>query len=179
MMSQMDDEGLEGLSLREANILVQAKAGSREDIIRQLGSLLFEHGLVKDTFVQAVLDREKVYPTGLQTSILGFAIPHTDTEHVNSPALAIATLSQPVVFQAMGDPDTSVSVRVVMMLAISDPKAVVHVLRKVISILEDREALTGLLGASSQERVRQIVQAHIEKMSSENPKESSAEISHV
>jgi len=178
-MPQSDNEGLEGLALRDENILVQAKFDSREEIIRQLGSLLFEHGLVKDTFVQAVLDREKAFPTGLQTNILGFAIPHTDTEHVNSPALAIATLSQPVVFQAMGAPETSVSVRVVMMLAISDPKAVVHVLRKVISILEDSEALTGLLGASSREEIRKIVYTHIQKMPDEISRESSTEISHV
>lgn len=178
-MSPADDKGLEGLSLRDENILVQVQAGSREEIITQLGSLLFEYGCVKDTFVQAVLDREKVYPTGLQTSILGFAIPHTDTEHVNSPALAIATLREPVVFQAMGDPDTSVSVRVVMMLAISDPKAVVHVLRKVISILEDSEALTGLLGASSREEIRRIVHTHIQKMRDDAITEPSTEINHV
>ncbi len=178
-MSQIDDEGLEGLSLRDENILVQAQAESREEIITRLGSLLFEHGLVKETFVQAVLDREKVYPTGLQTTILGFAIPHTDTEHVNRPALAIATLSQPVVFQAMGDPDTSVSVRVVMMLAISDPKAVVHVLRKVISILEDSEALTGLLGASSREEIKSIVRTHIQKLRDDTSTESSTEINHA
>jgi PTS system galactitol-specific IIA component len=178
-MPQSDNDELEGLDIRVENILVHAKADSREEIIRQLGSLLLEHGLVKDTFVQAVLDREKAYPTGLQTNILGFAIPHTDTEHVNSPALAIATLSQPVVFQAMGDPETSVSVQVVMMLAISDPKAVVHILRKVISILEDSEALTGLLGASSREEIKQIVRTHIQKMPDEISKESSTEISHV
>ncbi len=178
-MPESDHNGMEGLAIRDENILVQAKADSREEIIRQLGSLLFEHGLVKDTFIQAVLEREKVFPTGLQTTILGFAIPHTDTEHVNSPALAIATLSQPVVFQAMGDPETSIPVRVVMMLAISDPKAVVHVLRKVISILEDGEALTGLLGASSREEVREIVYAHIQKMPDEISEESSTVISHV
>ncbi len=178
-MSQLENGALEGLAIRDENILVNAAAASSEDIIRQLGALLQANGFVKDTFVQAVLDREKVYPTGLQTTILGFAIPHTDTEHVNSPALAIATLSQPVVFQAMGDPETSVSVQVVMMLAISDPKAVVHVLSKVISILEDSEALTGLLGASSREEIRKIVHTHIQKMPDEISKESSAEISHV
>ncbi len=178
-MSQLENGALEGLAIRDENILVNAAAASSEDIIRQLGALLHAHGFVKDTFVQAVLDREKVYPTGLQTTILGFAIPHTDTEHVNSPALAIATLSQPVVFQAMGDPETSVSVQVVMMLAISDPKAVVHVLSKVISILEDSEALTGLLGASSREEIRKIVHTHLQKMPDEISKESSAEISHV
>lgn len=178
-MPQTNSDVMEGLIIRDENILVQAKANSREEIIKQLGSLLFEHGLVKDTFVQAVLDREKAFPTGLQTNTLGMAIPHTDTEHVNSPALAIATLSQPVIFQAMGDPDTSVAVQVVMMLAINDPKAVVHVLRKVISILEDGEALAGLLGASSREEIRGIVHTHIQKMQDDTLKESSTETSRV
>ena len=178
-MGESTNDELEGLALREENILVQAGADSRAEIIAQLGALLFEHGLVKETFIQAVLDREKVYPTGLQTSILGFAIPHTDTEHVLRPALAIATLREPVVFQAMGDPETSIPVRVVMMLAIRDPKAVVHVLRKVISILEDGEALTGLLGARSRGEIRQIVQTHIQKMTDEVGQEASTEISHA
>ena len=178
-MSQLENGALEGLAIRDDNILVRVAAASSEDIIRQLGALLKANGFVKDTFVQAVLDREKIYPTGLQTSILGFAIPHTDTEHVISPALAIATLEQPVIFQAMGDPSTSVSVQVVMMLAISDPKAVVHVLRKVISILEDTEALNGLLGASSREEIGRVVHAHIQRMPDQVSSESSAEISHV
>jgi PTS system galactitol-specific IIA component len=178
-MAQLENRALEGLAIRDENILVHAAAASSEDIIRQLGALLRANGFVKDTFVQAVLDREKAYPTGLQTNILGFAIPHTDTEHVISPAVAIATLTQPVIFQAMGDPETSVSVQVVMMLAISDPKAVVHVLRKVISILEDSEALTGLRGASSREEIREIVHTHIQKMPDEISSESSAEISHA
>ena len=178
-MSQSDNESLEGLAIRDDTILVNAAAASSEDIIRQLGALLQANGFVKDTFTQAVLDREKAYPTGLQTNILGFAIPHTDTKHVNSPALAIATLSQPVVFQAMGDPETSVGVQVVMILAIREPKAVVHVLRKVISILEDSEALTGLLGATSREEIRIIIHTHIQKMPDDISMESSADISHV
>lgn len=178
-MSQLENGTLEGLAIREENFLVNAAAASSEDIIRQLGALLQANGFVKDTFVQAVIDREKAYPTGLQTSILGFAIPHTDTEHVNRPGIAVATLSRPVDFQAMGDPGTRVSVKIVMMLAISDPKAVVHVLRKVISILEDEAALQGLSSASTRQEVRNIIHADIQRMADKIPDESSAEISHV
>ena len=173
-MSQSENGTLEGLAICEENMLVNADAASSGDIVRQLGSLLHTNGFVQDTFVQAVIDREKAYPTGLQTSILGFAIPHTDTEHVIRPGIAVATLSQPVEFQAMGDPATGVSVKIVMMLAISDPKAVVHVLRKVISILEDEAALQALTSASTRQEVRNIIQAHIQRMADKIPDESPA-----
>ncbi len=163
-MDQLEQVSPSNLDISENNILVGVDAGSREEVIRQLGALLETNGYVKDTFTQAVLDREVVFPTGLQTSVMGFAIPHTDTEHVNRSAVAIATLNHPVVFQAMGSPDEVVSVDVVMMLAISDPKMVVHVLRKVISILEDEQALQAFEKVSSKQEVRAIVEAHIQKM---------------
>lgn len=152
---------LEGLAIEERNILVKARATTSADVIRQLGALLYQHGFVKDSYTQAVLDREQIYPTGLQTSEFGFAIPHTDTEHVNRPAVAIATLENPVVFHAMDDPAVEIPVSIVMMLAISDPKSVVHVLRKVISILEDMPALMRLAQATCPDEIRQAVCDHI------------------
>jgi galactitol PTS system EIIA component len=168
-----------GLTIAPENILVRAKAISREDIIEQLGTLLERNGYVKDTYTQAVLDREKVFPTGLQTNILGFAIPHTDTEHVYKSAVAIAILTEPVVFQAMDSPLTDISVNVVMMLAISDPKAVVMVLRQVISILEDEAALQALLRASTPAEIREIVNGHMQRIAAEMPQEPLGEMAHA
>ena len=151
----------DGIAIEECNILVKASAADATDIIRQLGALLFDNGFVKDSYVQAVLDREQVYPTGLQTSEVGFAIPHTDTVHVNKPAVAVSTLDNPVIFKAMDDPQKDIPVNVVMMLAISDPKSVVDVLRKVISILEDKPALMQITRATQPDEIRQAVDNHI------------------
>ncbi len=162
-MDQVRDVSSSDFDINEDNILMSVDARSREDVIRQLGTLLEKNGYVKDTFTEAVLQREVVFPTGLQTSVMGFAIPHTDTEHVKRSAVAIAALSRPVAFQAMGNPDQSVPVDVVMMLAVRDPKMVVHVLRRVLSILEDEEALHAFRKAESRQEVREIVEAHIQK----------------
>jgi PTS system galactitol-specific IIA component len=155
---------LENLALDEKNILVNFAAQDRTDVIKRLGGLLIENGYVKNTYIQAVLDREEIFPTGLQTTSLGFAIPHTDTEHVLHSAIAVATLRQPVDFQGMGTPDVSIPVKIVMMLAISNPKAVVQVLRSTISILENESALNALLEAKSKLEVKQIVEEHIRTM---------------
>jgi len=175
-----EEDAVQGdLTIAPENILVRAKATSREDIIEQLGTLLERNGYVKDTYTRAVLGREKVFPTGLQTNILGFAIPHTETEHVNKSAIAIAILDEPVVFQAMDNPLTDISVHVVMMLAISDPKAVVMVLRQVISILEDEAALQALIRAGTPEEIREIVYEHIQRIAADMPQEPLGEMAHA
>ncbi len=70
--------------IHEDIILLGVDATDREDAIRQLGKVMFDKGYVKDTYVDAVITREKSFPTGLPTEEVKVAIPHTDTTHVNS-----------------------------------------------------------------------------------------------
>lgn len=177
-MADSGSKSVENLTIHEDNIVVNMEAGDRVEVIRRLGGLLFQHGYVKETYVQAVLDREVVFPTGLQTNLLGMAIPHTDTEHVIKPALAIATLANPVIFQAMGSPETEIPVTIVMMLAISDPKAVIPVLRSVLFILEKNETLEALTQATNVLEIKEVMQDHIQSMSSMLSSETTSENTH-
>jgi PTS system galactitol-specific IIA component len=152
------------LAIEEELILVKEKISSREEIIRKLGGILSDNGYVKATYTQAVLDREVEYPTGLQARVTGVAIPHTDTEHVNKPAIAIATLEEAVIFNGMGMPDTKVDVDIVIMLAIHDPKQVVRILRSVIFILEDDNALKKMQTAKSKLEIKTIMLNHIKSL---------------
>ena len=177
-MADSDSKAVENMTINEENIVRMLQAGDREEVIRRLGGLLFQHGYVKETYVQAVLEREKVFPTGLQTNLLGMAIPHTDTEHVIKPALAIATLAHPVIFQAMGNPEAEVPVTVVMMLAISDPKAVIPVLRSVLFILEKGETLNALTQATTEIEIKAVIQNHIQSMASMLSSETTSDSTH-
>ena len=47
------------------------------------------------------------------------------------------------------------------MLAIHDPKEVVNVLRKIIFIVEDDEALNRILKATTKEEIKEIMKDHI------------------
>lgn len=156
--------GKSELAIDEKIILVKEPIKDKEEIIRRLGGLLLANGFVKETYTQAVFDRELVYPTGLKARVTGVAVPHTDTIHVNKPAVAIATLKDPVIFNGMGAPETEVLVDIVLMLAIHDPKQVVNVLRKVIFVIEDDEALKKLQAATTKKEIREIMQAHIQAL---------------
>lgn len=65
---------------------------------------MFEKGYVKSTYIDAVLEREKTLPTGLDIGEMCVAIPHTDSKHVNESNVALAVLKNPVEFRNMIDP---------------------------------------------------------------------------
>ncbi|NTW09143.1 MAG: PTS sugar transporter subunit IIA [Anaerolineaceae bacterium] len=145
-------------------VLINEDVENSTEIIKKLGSLMFAGGHVKDTYIQAVIDREKVFPTGLQTVKCGFAIPHTDSIHVNQTAVAVATLKSPVVFKAMDNPENAIDVKIVMMLAVSDPNKVVETLTTIISILENGEKIDKILAANSKVEIFNAVHEHMKEI---------------
>lgn len=145
-------------------VLVNETAENSTQIIEKLGGLMRSAGYVKDSYIQAAIDREKVFPTGLQTTRCGFAIPHTDSIHVNQTAVGVATLKSPVIFKAMDNPENAIEVRVVMMLAVSDPNKVVETLTTIISILENESKIDKILKAKSKEEIFKAVHEHMEEI---------------
>jgi PTS system galactitol-specific IIA component len=143
--------------LSEELVLIDVEAENQIGALKQLGELLYSKGYVKETYPQAVQDREKVYPTGLPTVGVGVAIPHTDTEHVNTPAVAVATLKKPVKFQVMGSPDDAIYVELIFMLAIKNPQMQLQMLQQLTSIFEKEELLLRLKNEKSAQDIISII----------------------
>ena len=153
---------LEDFVINEENMIINLDANSYQEVIQRMGTVLFENGFVKDTYIQAVLDREEVFPTGLQVKSAGIAIPHTDSEHVIKSTLGVATLSKNVDFRAMAEPDKRISVSIVMMLAVADKEKVVPVLTKIINILQNETAIAALKKTTSKAEIMAIINEQIE-----------------
>ena len=83
------------------------------------GSLLQEKGYVKDGFAQALLDREKHYPTGIPTAP-PIALPHTDGDLVLSPCLLCVVNKKILSFKSLGGDDEEVLVQLLFVLALKD-----------------------------------------------------------
>jgi len=79
----------------ERLILFDVGLSTKEAVIRALVDVLFENGVLssKEAFLQAVMEREAISPTGLEK---GLAIPHGKSKAVNRAAFAIARLSSPI-----------------------------------------------------------------------------------
>lgn len=135
--------------IRPELALINQSFTSSTEAIEALGTLMMEGGFGKSTYLSAVLEREAKYPTGLllETDGLNVAIPHADAEHVAIPAIAVATLSEPVDFQRMDKPEESIPVRLIFMLALTEPKAQLQTLSTLASAFQDSEQISQILAA--------------------------------
>jgi len=140
--------------LHPSCVLLNCTYENSEDVIRALGNDLFNAGFVKESFVQAAIDREKTLPTGLPLAGgINAAIPHTEIEHVIKPALGMATLSKEVGFHNMVSPQEIVPVRLIFLLALEKPKAQIEMLQEIASVLQNPALVQKLLEKSSFQEV--------------------------
>lgn len=129
-----------------------------EEVVKHLGERLQEAGYVRDTFVEAVMNREKTLPTGLPLNgQVNAAIPHTDVVHVMKPGLALATLTQPVDFCNMVMPVEKVPVRLVFVMALDQPKAQIEMLQQIAGVLQDKEVVDHLMQAVTFQDVQKVL----------------------
>lgn len=138
--------------LETNRILLNTDANRMEDVMQTVGGKLIELGYGKESYVQALIDREREYPTGLDINGVGVAIPHTEVEHVNKSGIAIATLKHSVIFEDMGS-GGDVNVQLVFVLAVTDPHEHIEELQRIIQILQDGNTLTKILNSASEESV--------------------------
>jgi len=140
-----------GLSL-EIIVLPEVDAKDWEEVIRILGKTLLDRGYVKDTYIDATIEREKKCPTGLELAGgINVSLPHADIEHVLQPAMAVARLKHEVEFKRMDDYESSVMVKMVFMPAITNPRSYVQILKRLTTVFKNPEEVKKLSEASPEE----------------------------
>ncbi len=135
-------------------ILLHDLAPDSGTIIQRLGERLHQMGYVNDGFIDATLRREATMPTGLPLGgAYNAAMPHVDLEYVRHPAVAMATLQQPVIFHHMVTPEEEVPVQLVLMLALDQPKSQIEALQEIAELLQKPEVVSGLMDSDTPEDV--------------------------
>ncbi len=133
-------------------------AENATEVIRNIGGKLMHAGYVRESFTNAVLEREKTIPTGLPLSGKhNAAIPHTDVEHVIKPGIGLATLRKPVLFRNMVSPEEAVEVQLVFVLALEQPKSQIEMLQEVAQVLQNAGVVNALMEAKNLYQVREAL----------------------
>lgn len=144
--------------LDQSLITLGLEASTNDEVLTKMGSLLTTSGFGKASYVEALIEREREYPTGLNIDGVGVAIPHTSVEHVERQAISIAVLAKPVTFEEMGMPEgTTVNVSLVFMLCVTDPAAHLQDLQRIVAILQDKSVLEKVLVAKTSQEVIEII----------------------
>ena len=151
---------MNNLFFDESLILRDVEAQTKEEIIRKMSDHLEKRGLVKPTYKQAVIDREKKFATGLPTTSCSVAIPHTDTKHVNEKSICVAVLKNPVDFGVMGD-EVTTPVKLVFMLAMDEEHGQLSLLQKLMQIFQSAEMLDYLCNEIDKTRIKEKIESYL------------------
>ena len=134
------------------------KAEDNKEVLQIMGDAMIREEYGDQGFTEALLKREKDYPTGLDVDGIGVAIPHTDAEHVKKEGISIAVLDRPVEFDAMGEENCQIPVKIVIMFTVAGKNKHIDRLLQILALIKDEKILQGLLEAESKEDIKTAIQ---------------------
>jgi len=138
-------------------ILLDTSAETKEEIMVRLAKLMIAKGYAKESYADAILEREKVFPTGLPTEVVGVALPHTDVQHVIKPGIGMAVLKEPVKFNVMGNSEEEVDVNLIFMLALTDPNSHLQLLSDLTDVFQNNKLLEDILKANDTKTIASLI----------------------
>ena len=142
-------------------VFFDIEADTTEDFFTQLGGKLDALGYIQDTWYDAILKREKTFPTGLQAPEMGVAIPHTDPEHLKKAYMAVVVPKTPVTFVHMGSEDETVQAEFIVNLGVEHQENQVDALQKLIEMFVNSEAVAELKAQTTGEGMVEVIRKYI------------------
>lgn len=112
---------------------------TRDEFFVELGERLMPLGYIQDSWLDAVSERERLYPTGLQSPTIALAIPHTDPQHIKVPYIAVIKPKVPIEFEAMAGIGDPVQARLIINLGVLRDGGQVEVLQNLMNVFMDDE----------------------------------------
>ncbi|CAM2776849.1 PTS sugar transporter subunit IIA [Dolosigranulum pigrum] len=123
---------------------IENKSTSLIDFFESASRELVEENFVEESFFEAILSREQIYPTGLVLENINIAIPHTDVDHIKKPFIYINKMEDDIEFTQMGSDDKKVIPEYVIILGIKEPKKQVTLLSTLIELFNNSNFLDEL-----------------------------------
>lgn len=122
--------------------LFHKDADDQFSALKILADEMINSGAAKDSFYDAIVEREKVFATGLSLNNgMCVAIPHTDPEHVNKTQVGFISLNNPVEFIEMGTEDKKIGVTMMFMLALKEAHEQLDMLMKLMDMFQNDDLM--------------------------------------
>ena len=138
------------------------EADNQEQLFDQVATLLEEKKVVTDTYRSALIEREKMFPTGLDMEFLGkdlpnVAIPHTDTIHNLTENVVVVSLAKPVTFHNMIAPDKEVEVSLLFFIINNSSSSQTNILAQLMDFFTGNGHLEALSKLTDPEALYQYI----------------------
>ncbi|WP_136314152.1 PTS sugar transporter subunit IIA [Actinomyces procaprae] len=129
----------------------------QEEFFGRISAELRQGGYIRESFRDALAERERKYPTALPTAPEAVAIPHSDTEHIITPFIAPVRLAKPIDWREMGNDDVIHPVRFIFVLGFVQEDRHVEVLQILLQAFQDPAFMEQLSGARTPDEYYRVL----------------------
>ncbi|MBP2097678.1 PTS sugar transporter subunit IIA [Enterococcus rivorum] len=149
--------------LNEELVDILTIEGDQEEYFEKVYEKLNQLDYIEDGYLDAIIEREKEYPTGLQTPFLAVAIPHTDPEFIKKPFIYLVKLKSPITFGQMGTTDTKIQVDCTFVLGMEKGEEQLVILQSLMKMFSNEEVMNKLRTVNNERDFYQTVRFFFEK----------------
>lgn len=114
---------------------------SFKDVLATVSEKLVKLDFAGEEFEEALLIREKDYPTGLQLEGYTAAIPHGGAEFVKKDFISVVTLKKPIVMSRMDNPEKTLTVDTLFILGFGSSDLHLTALRQLMETIQNKETM--------------------------------------
>lgn len=143
----------------EDNIFINFKSKDKIEFFQKINNYLLEKGLVKETFLNAILEREKEFPTGLNFGCFNVAIPHCDPKHVINENIIIVVPNEKIYFRDMGLNENELPIDLIFLLLVKKGEKQANILEKLMEIFSEETILKEIIDCQSKKQILNKIQA--------------------
>lgn len=141
--------------LKIEDIYIDLYVKSKEELFYKMNEIFIEKNYVNKDYLNALLERENNYPTGLEFDGYNVAIPHVDSKYINKQKIIFIRLVQPILFKEMVS-CKEINVNIIVMLLIKDHNLQIDYLIKLMNILSNKNNYHILENELNKEKIKNI-----------------------
>lgn len=150
------------MNLIEKDLIFKEDFVSLDQAFKCLSKIFLERGLVKQGYLEALMEREKNYPTGIDLTAVSqefpnIAIPHTESKYCNATKVIVIKLERDIVSKDMMNPDKDLNVKYLFMILNKDGGEQSNILAKIMEFATNKENISMLAASDSLDSIYDVV----------------------
>jgi mannitol/fructose-specific phosphotransferase system IIA component (Ntr-type) len=136
--------------LKKSHIFLDLEPGDKKDVLKAFISKLKENGVIGDAelILDKLLERENLCSTGLEK---GIAVPHTLTDQVDEPLLALAVVKKGMTYESVDHMPTYVLL--LILGNTNKPGVQLKILAHICRLVKETDIVEKIRKVESQEEV--------------------------
>ena len=138
-------------------IKVNLPCKDRNELFQIMHDEAFKYGYVESSFLNGLMSRESIFPTGIKLTNYNVAIPHTDAIHIKEEFIAIIVPETPIKFKLMEDETQEEKISLVFMLGLNKPHSQLEALKELMGLIQREDLVKQIVESEDQNQVESIL----------------------